>query len=115
MAKEIKIGALRHRITIQKLNLTRDGQGGQTETWSDFSIVWADVQPVSANERLYTRQIQYQRSHKVIIRYLEDLTKDVTSTFRFLFDSRTFQIKGIRRLDEKKFWLLIDAEENRGT
>lgn len=112
MAKEITIGALRHRIQIQSLTLTPDGQGGQTESWTDLAAVWADVQPVSASERIYSRQTQYTRTHKVVIRYLEDLTSSVSTAHRFLFDNRTFHIRGIRKMDEKKFWLLIDAEEN---
>jgi hypothetical protein len=34
---------------------------------------------------------------------------------RLNFDSRYFQIKGIRRPDEKKFYLILDLEENQGT
>jgi len=115
LAKPVKIGALRHRITIQSLLLAPDGQGGNTEVWTDLCEIWADVQPVSSNERLYARQLQYTRSHKVIIRNLEDLDVGVTHTHRFLFDQRTFHIKGIRRLDEKRFWLILDAEENVAT
>ena len=111
----MKIGALRHRIQIQSLSLASDGQGGSTETWATVATVWADVQPVSASERVYGQKLEYQRSHKVIIRYLADLTIGVSNTHRFLFDSRTFQIKGVYKMDEKKFWLKIDAMENQGT
>lgn len=105
------IGKLRHRITFETLAQVSDGQGGSTETWSTLATVWASVTPVSSKERLYGQKIDYQRSHKVIIRHRTDITQEM----RFTYDSRTFQIKGALRPDERKFYLFIDAEENQGT
>lgn len=105
------ISNMRHRITFQTLSNVADGQGGVTTSWSDLATVWAYVKPISSRERLYTKQIQYQRSHEVIIRH----RTDIDQTMRFTFDSRTFQIKGVRRPDERKAFLIIDAEENQGT
>lgn len=115
MAEKTSVGNLRHRITIQSLSLTEDGQGGSSQSWADLATVWAQVEPVSTRERLYAEQIEYQRTHKVVIRYLADLTAGVTHTHRFLFGGRTFQIKSVRQDIEKKFWTFIDAEENQGT
>jgi len=105
------IADLRHRIIIQSLSLAGDGQGGQVETWATFATVWAKVEPVSAKERFFSDQMQYQRSHKITIRHLDN----VTNTMRVSFDGRIFQIKGVRRPDERKFFLFIDAEENQGS
>lgn len=115
MAKVAEIGKLRHRITIQTLVRATDGQGGFTSTWTDLATVWADIKPVSSQERLFTQKVDYQRSHKVVIRYLSDLTAGVTNTHRFIFDGRTFQIKGVRLFDEQKFYMMLDAEENQGS
>jgi SPP1 family predicted phage head-tail adaptor len=106
-----RIGSLRHRIKFQTLSRATDGQGGFTETWTDLATVWAYVKPVSAREKMISNQIQYQRSHEVIIRHRTGITQEM----RFLYDGRTFQIKGVRRPDERKFYLIIDAEENQGT
>lgn len=108
---QVRIGDLRHRITIQSVSLVSDGQGGGTSTWTDVATVWAYVRPTSARERQFAEQIQYQRSHEVIIRHRDDVTQEM----RFTFDSRIFQIKGVRRPDERKFFLIIDAEESQGT
>lgn len=91
--------------------MVNDGQGGSNETWCDVATVWAYVEPTKSNERFFSQQIQYQRTHKVTIRHLDNVTTDM----RFIYDNRTFQIKGIRRPDERKYFLIIDAEENRGT
>ena len=107
----VSIGDLRHRIAFQTLSRATDGQGGFVETWSDLATVWAFVKPVSSKERLFGQRLQYQRSHEVVIRWRNDITQEM----RFLFDSRIFQIKGVRAPDERKFFLMIDAEENQGT
>lgn len=87
--------------------------GGQVESWATSHTLWAKVKPLSSRERLYSQQIQYQRSHEIIIRYQSSLTLDNSS--RIIYDSRTFQVKGVRNADERKAYLVIDCEENQGT
>jgi SPP1 family predicted phage head-tail adaptor len=109
-----QIGRMRSRVTFQALLEVSDGQGGQTESWSDLSTdptVWCYLRPTKSNERFFSEQIQYQRSHEAIIRYRNDLETEM----RVLFDGRVFQIKGIRRPDERKAFLILDLEENQGT
>lgn len=109
-----RIGALRHRVTFQTLTRTADTQGGYTSSWADMVVnptVWGEVTPAKTYERFFSQQIQYQRTHQVIIRYRDDLTQEM----RMLFDSRIFQIKSIRKPDERKYFLIIDLEENQGT
>jgi len=109
-----RIGNLRHRITFQFVTHVSDGQGGTIATWNNLvsnPTVWAWVKPISSKERNFSNQIQYQRSHVVTIRHRTDITQDM----RFLFDGRTFQLKGNFRPDERKFYLIMDAEENQGS
>lgn len=107
----VSIGDLRHRITFQTLSRVADEQGGFVETWTSLAPVWAMIKPISSKERLFGQRLQYQRSHEVVIRWREDITQEM----RFQFDGRTFQIKGTRASDERKFFLIMDAEENQGT
>lgn len=106
-----EIADLNNRVTLQSLTDTSDGQGGAEEVWADVATLWAKLQPTSSRERNFSSQIQYQRTHVAWIRH----RSDITSAMRILFDSRYFQIKGIRRPDEKKFFLVLDLEENQGT
>ena len=105
------INELRHRITLQTLTNTADGQGGFTQSWADLTTIWGKLEPVSANERNFGERVEYQRSHKCVIRS----RSDVVASMRVTFDSRTFQIKGVRRVDERRFFMLLDLEENQGT
>lgn len=108
---QTRIGDLRHRITFQTLSLVSDGQGGQTETWTNLVTVWAYVKPISANERLFAQKIEPLITHRVIIRH----RTDILSQMRFVYDSRTFQIKAPFRPDERKFYLEFLAIEDSAT
>jgi SPP1 family predicted phage head-tail adaptor len=111
MTKLPEISELRHRVVIESLAEVSDGYGGTAATWSTLATVWASVVPKESHERRFADQVQLQRTHVCWIRHRDD----VTSTMRILFDSRYFQIKGVRRPDEKKFYLLLDLAENQGT
>lgn len=105
------VGTLRHRIIIQTLSQADDGQGGFTDTWATHATVWARIEPTAARERNFADQIQYQRSHKVTLRYLST----ITNTMRISYGGRIFQIKGVRALDERKYYMILDVEENQGS
>lgn len=108
---QLNIAELRHRITIQSITEVSDGQGGKTENWSTVATVWARIEPVSSRERLYSDKLEYQRTHKIAIRYRSDITNDM----RILFNGRYFQIKSVYSPDEREAYTFIDAEENQGT
>ncbi len=107
----LDIAELRHRITFQRVAQVSDGMGGFTTTWNNIATVWAKVEPVTASERIYSERLETQRSHKVKIRYRDDITTDM----RFTFKSRVFQIHGVHSPDERNGYTFIDAEENQGT
>jgi len=46
----MKIGKLRHRITIQEKVTVPDGYGGVTSTWKDVATVWSSVEPLKGRE-----------------------------------------------------------------
>lgn len=108
---QLNIAELRHRIAIQSITEVSDGQGGKTESWSTVATVWARIEPVSSRERLYSDKLEYQRTHKIAIRYRSDITNDM----RILFNGRYFQIKAVYSPDEREAYTFIDAEENQGT
>lgn len=108
---KFRIGKLRQRIELQSVAETTDGMGGFTEVWSTFATVWADIRPVSTNERFYSQQLQATTTHKVIIR----TNDNVTEKDRLIFDGRTFQIKGILRDLEEARYMTLECREGVGT
>ncbi len=106
-----KIAELQQRVKFQSLSRTSDGQGGWIETWTDFAEVWAKVKPVSAKERYFSQRIEENISHQITIRWRNDLNTEM----RILYESRIFQLHGIRDEDERHWFTLIDAEEGVGS
>ncbi len=106
-----KIAQLRHRITIQSLARTSDGQGGWTEVWTDFKTVWAQVLPKSASQRYFSQKIEQTTTHEITIRWMDGITQEM----RIDFEGRKFQIHGVRRENEERWFLILDAEEGVGS
>lgn len=112
--RAITVSDMRTRVTFQVASRVTDNQGGWTESWANLATaptVWGYLAAVNSRERLYAQQIQYQRSHILIIRYRSDITTDM----RFTYNGRTFQVKGIRNPEERKYFSIIDVEENQGS
>lgn len=110
MAKKCKaaIGKLSHRIVIEKAELTSDGMGGQSETWSPFATLWAEIRPLKAWQQAHADTLEHRVTHQIRIRYRSGITSDM----RVSFDSRIFQIKSIKDADdERKKFLLLMSEE----
>lgn len=103
----MKIGKLRHRITIQQLTRTPDGSGGYTETWPTFSTVWASINPVHGKELFEAQQIQSNVTHKIRIRYLSG----VKSSMRVSFESRIFQIQSVINWEEHDREMMLECSE----
>jgi SPP1 family predicted phage head-tail adaptor len=103
----MRIGRLRHRITIEEPTRTADGMGGWTVTWTEVSTVWAGVEPVSGKERIAADAVEAEVTHKVIIRYASWLTPDM----RITFGDRHFDIRAIINPAEKDVMQEILATE----
>ncbi len=92
----MKIGDLRQRITLQQSVKTPDGHKGFTEQWQDLITVWASVEPLSGREYFYSHQIKAEVTHRVKMRYREDLTVKMRIKHR----DRVLEIESI--LDKKE-------------
>lgn len=104
------VGALRHRVTLQRRATAPDGAGGGVLTWHDIARVWGRVKPLRGMERHASEQTQSPVSHEITVRYREDLT----TAMRILWGGRTFNIRSALNKDERKRYLTIEAEENVG-
>lgn len=107
MTERELIGRLRHRVIIEQRTRTADGAGGGTIIWSTYATVWAMIEPMSAKEIMWAKHLEHRVSHKVYIRHLNGVTSDM----RVSFDSRTFQINGIRTILEKNRFIELTLQE----
>lgn len=102
----------RHRVAIQSLVSSSDGQGGVTSTWATAATVWAVVEPLQGMERYVANQTQRNVSHRVTIRY----RSGVTPAQRLVFDpdgaARVFNITSVIDPMERHVMLVLDALES---
>lgn len=90
----MRIGPLRHRITIQSFTVSPDSVGEPIATWANLTTnptVWAEVTSVPAGERFVSggEQLIATLTHKVRIRY----RTDVTVKMRLIHNSRYLYIE----------------------
>lgn len=101
------VGALNQRVQIQRVSNTRDDMGGMIQSWATIATVWAEVKPISAGEQFRRQQIQASASHKVTIRYRNDLLP----SDRIVWRNRTFQLKGEMNEDQRRRFSAWACEE----
>ncbi len=97
MPKPLLAGAINRRVTIQAVTDTTDAGGGRAQTWAMLATVWARVEPLSGDERARAEQVAADLSHRVTVRYRDD----VTPRHRLLYGSRVLKILAVRDADEK--------------
>ena len=104
------IGEYRHVVRFQSVTTVPDGDGGQTDVWTDLDPLWhVAIQPATVRdlERQAAGTIVATATHIIRGRYRPDVTvKD-----RMLFDGREFRITGVASPKEKKLELWIFAVE----
>jgi SPP1 family predicted phage head-tail adaptor len=64
----IPAGRLRHRITLQSKETTRDVMGGEIITWVDVATVWAEVSALSGRALIAAQQAQSEITARIIVR-----------------------------------------------
>lgn len=88
----MQAGALRHRVTLQRLVPVQDPATGVVNpTWATLANVWASVQPLSAREFLQAAAVSSQIVARIRIRYLPG----VMPSMRILHGERTYNIEGV--------------------
>ena len=87
----MRAGDLRHRIELQATTKASDSMGGFTNTWVTQATVWAGIWPISASEQIQAAQAIMTISHRIRIRYRDN----VKASFRIKFGTRYFNIVSI--------------------
>ena len=103
----IRAGYLKDRVGLLEQTSTNDPQWGSTPEWTPKGTIWAAVTPVSATERAANAGVQSAISHRVTMRWRDD----VTSKHRLVYRGRVLEIVGAYDPDGRRRELLIDARE----
>ena len=97
----MRAGELRHRIEIKEPVETRDSYGSVTISWQTLDTVWAAMWPLKVKEYVGLGQTQSELTHRVRIRFRDD----VTTKMRLEFKERTMSIVQIINPDERNIML----------
>lgn len=103
----MKIGELRHRITIQENISAKDSFGADTPNWTDVATVWASIEPLSGKEFFAAQQINAEINTKIIMRYRTGIKPEMRATFK----DRVFDILSVINDNERNISLVLMAKE----
>lgn len=94
-------------MTVQRRTPAVTDIGSDKDIWSDWLTgVACRVQPVSGSERFSLARYNVQVSHVIYCR-----PAAITEVDRIVFDSRTFEVRMVRDIDEQASFLTILAQE----
>lgn len=112
----VRSSNLRRPIVIQQRAGTLDPVGGQSATWTTVATVWADIQPVSGQEKQAADAVQTSVTHQIFIRYQAQFADPrVMAAMRATETkdgiTRIFNIRDSRDVEERRRMLVLDVEE----
>lgn len=87
----LRIGDLRHRLTLEYAVRVDDDCGGATETWVAVAEVWSAVRATSGDERTDADQLAGHVTHEIWIRRRSGVGPDM----RFREGGRVFEIRAV--------------------
>lgn len=102
-----RIGALRHRVTLEAPVDAPDGAGGFSQSFTPVAQLWARIAPGSAREDFVEQRAEQATNHVVTIRWREDVAKDM----RFIHRGRKLRIQSAVDPDERRRFLVCQCEE----
>jgi SPP1 family predicted phage head-tail adaptor len=103
----MKVGSLRHRVSLESAATTADEGGGVIIVWEEIALLWVAIKPLSGREALTAGQFSSRLTHEISMRYRTLVLPEM----RFRKGSRIFQIKAVMDVDEQRRWLRVFCEE----
>lgn len=100
----INPGKLDRRLTIQAKTLTRGGEGGFVESWTDLDEVWAQKLDTSGREFRTAQATHAEVNQLFRIRFYAGLTE---GEHRVVYGTRTFDLIQIGEEGREEFNLLV--------
>ena len=108
----MRLGHLRHQITLQQETQVPDGAGGYALGWTPVATVWGDISPLSGREVFVGHALQGLVTHRVTLRYIPGLT--VTIGMSLVSNTRSYKIHAVLNTDARNRWLELLVEDGGG-
>lgn len=85
--------------------------GEAVPTWTEYATVWADVQPVSGNERFVAQQFLANVSHTIRFRFLDGVTPKMRGVLKQGTAQRIFSFESVINARERDRETIVTATE----
>jgi SPP1 family predicted phage head-tail adaptor len=105
--RDLSIGPLRSRISLEAPVTMSDGAGGETVTWQTLATLWARITARTGQERFEAHGTKSVVAYAILVRP----HPDVLPARRVRLDQRVFHIHAVRPLDSRNRRLICDCEE----
>ena len=86
------IGAMRHRIKIQKSEVIVDAVGNHISSWTDFYSCWAEVNKASGREYGVNPETISEDTLVFRVRWCSKISALNSKEYRIIFDGAVFDI-----------------------
>lgn len=103
----MRAGKLRKRVAVQTPIRTQNAIGEDVPTYAAPFMRWAAIEPLEGREAEIAQGVQPIATHKITMR--DD--GQVTPETRIVWNSRTFNIVEVRRIDERGHEMQLTARE----
>lgn len=97
----MKIGALRHRVTIQVPSYARATDGSNTITYTGSVSVWARVAETGSTKNIQAEKETVQSDIEVLVRY-NGFTSAINEKYQLVWEGNGYQIVGITTSEKKE-------------
>ena len=87
----MRAGDLRHRVTIQEKQVTKNSYGEEVITWQDVATVWAAVEPLRGREFLEAQRAGAEVTTRIRIRHRDGIRPEM----RVVRGSQIYDIEAV--------------------
>jgi head-tail adaptor len=105
----MRIGNLRHRVTIQAPTYTRGTDGSNLITYSGSTTLFAQVKILGQSEGIVAEKLTSNKSIEVLLRY-NIISSTITEKYQLVWEGSTYGITGVIN-DERLTSITINATE----
>lgn len=106
-------GMLRHRVEIHELAREPSGTADAQETSRLVAVRFAAISTVKGSERIDGVNAGAGPTHRVTVRFDDQLFLDLQAGFYVETGGRRFAIRDIEHVDEARVWIDLLCEEDR--
>ena len=111
----VNAGSFNRKIAIQRQRPISDGGGGRAMNWQDLAEVWVKIEGAGGNKRFFGDQNEYPATHKLTMRYREDIKSSDRIRYRYerkgVAYERFFSIQNITDITGHRRYLTVNCRE----